>query len=228
MYAAYLARARLAGHVAATTVHAADWTQRATRLTRAFNERFWLEERGWYALGLDGDKRPIDVARLEHGPLPLDRHHRRRTGAAAVAEQLLVAASCSAGWGMRTLADARWSAYNPMSYHNGSVWPHDNAICAAGLLRYGFVEEAQRVASALLDAAQPLRRAACRSCSAASTARSPSPPVAYPTSCSPQAWAAAAPLLLAAQPAALGPVATQEGSVVCTGDAGTVPPAANR
>ncbi len=98
------------------------------------------------------------------------------------------------GWGIRTLASSM-AAYNPMSYHNGSVWPHDNAICAAGLMRYGYVEQAQRVTEAIIDAA------------AAFGYRLPElfcgfdrdefgTPVPYPTSCSPQAWAAAAPLLL--------------------------------
>ena len=84
--------------------------------------------------------------------------------------------------------------YNPISYHCGSVWPHDNAIIAAGLMRYGFVEEAQRVIMGMLDAAMT-QGAACPSCSAAWTAPSSPRVVSYPTSCSPQAWAAASPLL---------------------------------
>jgi hypothetical protein len=98
------------------------------------------------------------------------------------------------GFGIRTLATGM-GAYNPMSYHNGSVWPHDNAICAAGLMRYGFVPQAQQVAGGILEAADKfggrLPELFCgfdRSDFAA--------PVAYPTSCSPQAWAAAAPFLL--------------------------------
>jgi glycogen debranching enzyme len=98
------------------------------------------------------------------------------------------------GWGVRTLATSM-AAYNPMSYHNGSVWPHDNAIIAAGLMRYGYVEHAQRVAAGLVEAA------------AAFSGRLPElfcgfdraefeAPIPYPTSCSPQAWAAASPLLL--------------------------------
>jgi glycogen debranching enzyme len=98
------------------------------------------------------------------------------------------------GFGIRTLA-ADMGAYNPMSYHNGSVWPHDNAICAAGLMRYGFVPQAQQVATGILEAADRfghrLPELFCgfdRGDFAA--------PVSYPTSCSPQAWAAAAPFLL--------------------------------
>jgi len=98
------------------------------------------------------------------------------------------------GWGIRTLA-ASMTAYNPMSYHNGSVWPHDNALCAAGLMRYGFTRHAQRVAEAIFDAAAcfgyRLPELFCRFPRAEHPA-----PVPYPTSCSPQAWAAAAPLQL--------------------------------
>ena len=97
------------------------------------------------------------------------------------------------GWGVRTLA-ASMASYNPMSYHCGSVWPHDTAIAVAGLMRYGFVEDAQRIALALLDAAAAddgrlselftgLERDDVRS------------PVSYPSACSPQAWSAAAPPL---------------------------------
>jgi glycogen debranching enzyme len=113
--------------------------------------------------------------------------------AGSVADQLLSPEMFS-GWGVRTLATAM-GAYNPMSYHNGSVWPHDNAIIAAGLMRYGYVDEAQKVAGGLVEAA------------AAFSGRLPElfcgfdreefqAPIPYPTSCSPQAWAAASPLLL--------------------------------
>ena len=98
------------------------------------------------------------------------------------------------GWGIRTLA-ASMAAYNPMSYHNGSVWPHDNALCAAGLMRYGFTAHAQRVAEAVFDAAAHfgyrLPELFCGFPRGDHLA-----PIPYPTSCSPQAWAAAAPLQL--------------------------------
>jgi glycogen debranching enzyme len=108
-----------------------------------------------------------------------------------VAERLMSPEMFS-GWGVRTLA-SDMGAYNPASYHNGSVWPHDNAIIAAGLLRYGFVEAAQRIATAMMEAAE------------FSAGRLPelfcgfsrdhlAAPVPYPTACSPQAWAATAPI----------------------------------
>ncbi len=102
-------------------------------------------------MGLDRDKTPIDALTSNVG-------HCLWTGivdedkAARVAEVLLSKEMFS-GWGVRTLATTM-GAYNPLSYHNGSVWPHDNAIAAAGLMRYGYVEEAQTIAEAILDAAQ--------------------------------------------------------------------------
>jgi len=96
------------------------------------------------------------------------------------------------GWGIRTLA-ASMTAYNRISYHNGSVWPHDNALCAAGLMRYGFTGHAQRVAEAIFDAAahfgHRLPELFCGFPRSDHLA-----PIPYPASCSPQAWAAAAPL----------------------------------
>ena len=111
-----------------------------------------------------------------------------------VAERLM-SPEMFTGWGIRTLA-SDMGAYNPVSYHNGSVWPHDTAIVATGLMRYGFVEEASRVASGLFDAAKHfggrLPELFC------GFDRSDFPePVPYPTACSPQAWAAAAPVQLA-------------------------------
>jgi glycogen debranching enzyme len=113
--------------------------------------------------------------------------------AAAVAEHLLSPAMFT-GWGVRTLASSM-AAYNPMSYHNGSVWPHDNALIAAGLMRYGFVEHAQRIAGGLIEASTHFGgRLPELFCGFDSTEFES--PIPYPTSCSPQAWAAASPLLL--------------------------------
>jgi glycogen debranching enzyme len=191
VYAAYRARAHFARQ-AGDEATARACTEKAERLKRAFNEAFWLPDREWYAIALDRRKRPVDALASNMG-------HCLWTGivdedkAPAVADRLL-SDDMFSGWGIRTLAGSM-AAYNPMSYHNGSVWPHDNAICAAGLIRYGFVEPAQRVAQAVLSAAscfgQRLPELFC------GFARADFPaPVPYPTSCSPQAWAAAAPLQL--------------------------------
>jgi glycogen debranching enzyme len=168
----------------------ARYLDRAKRLKEAFNRDFWLPEPRGYALGLDADKRPVDALASNMG-------HCLWTGivdddnAPAVAEQLL-SPDLFSGWGIRTLSTSM-RAYNPVSYHNGSVWPHDSALCAAGLMRYGFVDQALQVIDGLLDA------------SASSGGRLPElfagltrsdmpTPVAYPTSCTPQAWASAATL----------------------------------
>jgi glycogen debranching enzyme len=165
---------------------------RAASLKEAFNAAFWLPDRGWFAVGLDRDKRPIDALTSNIG-------HCLWTGivdadkAARVADHLLSPPMFS-GWGVRTLA-ANMGAYNPISYHNGSVWPHDNAIVAAGLMRYGFVEHAQRVAEAVFAAADRLGGRLPELFTGLDRAEFPRP-VGYPTSCIPQAWASAAPLHL--------------------------------
>src|SRR5690606_20003541 len=103
---------------------------------------------GTYALALDGDKRPCRVRSSNAGHV-LFSGIARPDRAARVAATLLSEASFD-GWGVRTIA-AGESRYNPMSYHNGSIWPHDNAIVAAGLARYGFTAGATRIMSAMLD-----------------------------------------------------------------------------
>jgi glycogen debranching enzyme len=99
------------------------------------------------------------------------------------------------GWGIRTMSKTA-TAYSPMSYHNGSVWPHDNALIAAGLKRYGFVGATNRVATALFDTAIHTDDMRLPELFCGFTRRTPNRPVAYPVACSPQAWAAGAPLLL--------------------------------
>jgi glycogen debranching enzyme len=190
-YAAYVARAAMAERTGDAGT-AERWTDRARALRLAFNRDFWLPERGWFALGLDRDKQPIDSLASNMG-------HCLWTGivdedkAAQVAEHLL-SPEMFTGWGVRTLASSM-AAYNPMSYHNGSVWPHDNALIAAGLMRYGYVEHAQRIASSMIDAAACFGgRLPELFCGFDRTEFEK--PIPYPTSCSPQAWAAASPLLL--------------------------------
>ncbi len=189
-YGAYLATAHFAFEVGDTVTYD-RFRAKATQLKAAFNRDFWLEEKGWYAVGLDADKRPIDslTSNIGHclwtGIVDEAKAHR-------VAEKL-VSPSMFSGWGVRTLSKDS-GGYNPISYHCGSVWPHDTAIVAAGLARYGYDGAAQRLIFGLFDAAQ------------AQGGRLPelfsgldrdelSVPVGYPTSCSPQAWAAASPLL---------------------------------
>ncbi len=188
-YAAYVARAHFAEEARDHRTQS-RYLERARQLKEAFNRDFWLPEHGWYALGLDADKHPIDALASNMG-------HCLWTGiidddkAPVVAERLL-SPDLFNGWGIRTLATSM-PAYNPVSYHNGSVWPHDSALCAAGLMRYGFVDAALRVVDGLLGVSAasggPLPELF------AGLARSEMPtPVAYPTSCAPQAWASASAL----------------------------------
>ena len=190
VYGAYLARAHFAFEMGDTATFE-RYRSKATALKRAFNEDFWLEDRGWFAVGLDADKRPIDSLTSNIG-------HCLWTGIVDEEKAPLVAArllspEMFSGWGVRTLG-ASMGGYNPVSYHCGSVWPHDTAITVAGLARYGFVEGAQRVVMALLDAATAQGGRLPELFSGLDRAELPVP-VAYPTSCSPQAWSAASPLL---------------------------------
>jgi glycogen debranching enzyme len=190
VHAAYLARAHLAHDLGdhATRDH---YRAKAAELRRRFNEDFWLDEQGWYALGLDADKRPVDAlaSNMAHclwaEIIDPDR-------AELVARRLLSSEMFS-GWGVRTLASSM-AAYNPVSYHNGSVWPHDNAIAAAGLARYGFTAASHRIIRGQLEVAS---RCGGRlpELFAGFGRDEFGAPAAYPSSCSPQAWAAAAPLL---------------------------------
>jgi glycogen debranching enzyme len=190
VYAAYLARAYFALEAGDLDTHR-RYRAKATELKAAFNRDFWVEKRGWFAMGLDAEKNHIDALASNMG-------HCLWTGivdtdkAALVAERLM-APDMFSGWGIRTLSETA-VGYNPMSYHVGSVWPHDNAIISAGLMRYGFVDEALRVIMGLLEAAalQGHRLPELFG----GLARDDVPfPVPYPSSCSPQAWAAASPLL---------------------------------
>jgi glycogen debranching enzyme len=107
----------------------------------------------------------------------------------------LLAPDMFSGWGVRTLSKSA-AAYNPMSYHNGSIWPHDNAIIGAGLKRYGFAKATNRLATAMFEMAVTVDDMRLPELFCGFTRRSPNRPVAYPVACSPQAWAAGAPFLL--------------------------------
>lgn len=193
VYAALLARAYFAEEQG-DAARCAELRSRAASLRAAFQRDFWVDDdRGGYvALALDGAGRPVEAvtSNMGHclwtGILDPDR-------AAQVADRLL-AEDMFTGWGIRTLS-SRAAAYNPVSYHNGSVWPHDNALIVAGLMRYGLVEHAHRVVDALLDASTH-HGGRLPELMAGTDRATVAVPVSYPTSCIPQAWAAATPLLL--------------------------------
>ncbi|WP_442942712.1 amylo-alpha-1,6-glucosidase [Nocardia sp. NBC_01503] len=195
VYAARMARAEIA-EADGESMLADRLRQQAAEGKRRFTEAFWIPERGWYAVALDRDKRQLDsltsnIAHLLWTGIVDDDH-------AALIVQRLADQDMDCGFGLRTLS-ASMGAFNPMSYHNGSVWPHDTAIAVAGLMRYrhipGAVDLAERLSDGLLDAALAFDgRPPELFCGFPRTQFHS--PVPYPTSCSPQAWASAAPLLL--------------------------------
>ncbi|MFN2322153.1 MAG: glycogen debranching N-terminal domain-containing protein [Trueperaceae bacterium] len=167
---------------------ATAWTARAEALRTRFHAAFWLAELGTYALALDGAKRPLAVRTSDAGHLLWTGIVPEAVAPSVVAD--LMGPALWSGWGVRTLGlDA--DRYNAVSYHNGSVWPHDTALCAAGFARYGFDAEARRVRAALYDlaAGEPDHRLPEL---VAGYPRDEGPPVPYPAACRPQAWAAAA------------------------------------
>jgi glycogen debranching enzyme len=163
----------------------------AAELKERFNRDYWIEDRGYYALSLDADGSQVDAlsSNIGHllwsGIVDADR-------AGSVVDHLM-SPQLFSGWGVRTLGMDEWR-YNPVGYHVGTVWPFDNSFIAWGLRRYGYRDEAARIAAGILDAAQffsfrlpeafgGYERALTRH------------PVHYPTACSPQAWSTGAPLL---------------------------------
>jgi glycogen debranching enzyme len=172
---------------------AASLQAQAVSLRKHFEEKFWVEDLSVYALALDGQKQPCRVISSNSGQVLL-------TGIASperarrVADTLLSPAVFS-GWGIRTVAMSA-ARYNPMSYHNGSVWPHDNGLIAMGMARYGLKQAAAEVFGALFDAASymDLRRLPELFCGFVRRQRNA--PTQYPVACAPQAWASATTLSL--------------------------------
>jgi glycogen debranching enzyme len=187
--AAKLARSR--GHAKENR----DWRARAMRLRSRFDDAFWCDDIGMFALALDGRKQPCRVRASNPG-------HCLFSGIATVRRARKVAAMLMgdvmfAGWGVRTVA-AGEARYNPMSYHNGSVWPHDNALIASGLGRYGFTDRAARIMSAMLDLSQWVDSNRLPELICGFHRRGGESPTLYPVACAPQAWASAAAYMLLA------------------------------
>ncbi len=175
--------------------------RRADGLKARFNRDFWIPDREYFAIALDGDKRQVDSLTSNIGKL-LWSGIVDADKAEAVRRHLMSDRMFS-GWGVRTMAEGM-EGYNPIEYHNGTVWPHDNSFVMAGLRRYGFAEDAARIAYALLEAATYFewrlpevfagyRRSLTRF------------PVEYPTASSPQAWVTGTPLLLLREVLGLDP-----------------------
>jgi glycogen debranching enzyme len=189
VYAAKSALERVSANLGRSSL-AERLKQEADALRRNFEQKFWCERLGTYSVALDGDKRPCEVETSNAGHLlfcgiaNLER-------ARSVASNLLNANNFS-GWGIRTLGTDQ-ARYNPMSYHNGSVWPHENGLIALGFAHYGMKDAAATLFDSIFDVAthQELRRLPELFCGF--MRKKNRGPTSYPVACSPQAWAAAAP-----------------------------------
>ena len=191
-YTAWRAGAMLAAALGRTD-QSATFRSHAELLQARFESAFWCDELSTYVLALDGDKRPCQVRTSNAGQclfsgVVLPERARR------VAQTLLAPESFS-GWGIRTLASTE-ARYNPMGYHNGCIWPHDNALIAQGFSQYGMAEEAARVFGGMFDAAMyfDLHRVPELFCGF--PREQGEGPILYPVACAPQAWSAASVFLL--------------------------------
>ena len=165
----------------------------ADELRARFDEAFWIDERGgFYALALDGQKRPVDSRSSNMGHL-LWSGIALPERVAPTVDQLL-SEDMWTGWGIRTMA-ADAAAFNPISYHNGTVWPHDTSLAAWGLARHGYTGEARRIGRALVEAAAHFNWSLPEVFAGYTRHETPFP-IAYPTAARPQAWAAGTPILL--------------------------------
>jgi glycogen debranching enzyme len=190
-YDARVRTARLAREVWDDAPLANRLERDARTLRERFNRDFWIESRGHYALALDGEKRQVDAMTsnvghlLWSGIVPKDR--------AALLTRRLMSSDMFTGWGIRTMSSAE-AGYNPIEYHNGTVWPHDSAFVAEGMRRYGHREEASHLALMLIQAADAFEYR-LPEVFAGFSREETGAPVEYPTASRPQAWAAGAPLL---------------------------------
>jgi glycogen debranching enzyme len=191
-YDAKLRGARLARLVWNDAAYAERLEREANDLKRRFNRDFWIADRGYFAIALDADGSQVDSLASNNGLL-LWSGIVDGSKAKSVVDHLMGPRLYS-GWGVRTLAEGE-GLYNPIGYHLGTVWPFDNSFIAWGLRRYGYKEEAARIASDILEAAALFDGRLPEAFGGYDRALTKYP-VQYPTACSPQAWSTGAPLLL--------------------------------
>jgi glycogen debranching enzyme len=192
VYAAKLAASRLS-LMLGDSACSARLEREAVQLRDKFEEAFWCEDLGVYAIALDGKKRPCRVRSSNAGHClftNIARHEKAR-----VLSQTLLGPTFFSGWGVRTVAEGE-VRYNPLSYHNGSVWPHDNALIAAGLARYGYKKLSGKILLSLMDVSSTMDLHRLPELYCGLGRRPEEGPTLYPVACSPQAWAAAAPFLV--------------------------------
>lgn len=192
IFEAKLKAARLA-EVLGKNAEAERLRQAAQQLKSRFHRAFWCEDLGTYAIALDGRKRPCSVRASNAGQCLFSGIAEPDT-AVRIKDGLLSEAFFS-GWGVRTLASSE-ARYNPMSYHNGSIWPHDNAMIAFGFARYGFKSAALRILTALFDASLRMELNRLPELYCGFNRRRGEGPTLYPVACNPQAWSSAAAFFL--------------------------------
>jgi glycogen debranching enzyme len=189
-YAARLGLAEISREVWGDDAYADRLEHAAASLRRAFDAAFWCPQHDWYALALDADKVRVDslASNIGHllwtGIAAPERHDRLA--------ELLLDRDLFSGWGVRTVARSM-HGYNPIEYHTGTVWPHDTAIACAGLARGGYTEGARTLFGAMIDLAGRFNWR-LPEVIAGFEREQTAIPVLYPTACSPQAWAAGAPV----------------------------------
>jgi glycogen debranching enzyme len=165
----------------------------ASELARRFDKTFWSPQRSYYAMALDGEKKPLEVVSSNPGHLLWSRIINRER--ARVVTQRMMQDDMFSGWGWRTMSQSE-KVFNPLSYHRGSVWPHDNSLIAHGMALNEFRDPALRVLTALFQAALEFRDYRLPELFCGVQRRPYDEPVHYPVSCSPQAWASGAPFLI--------------------------------
>lgn len=166
---------------------AGELRAQAQALKSRFNEAFWMPAERCYALALDRDKHQVDAVSSNAGQCLFGEIADGKKARQLV--NRLMQPDIFSGWGIRTLSKTS-ANYNPMAYHNGTVWPHDNALIATGFRRYGYTEEAIRLVSSIFDAAVTFDDQRLPELFCGFSRRFPHPPVTYPVTCSPQSWAA--------------------------------------
>jgi glycogen debranching enzyme len=201
-YDAKVRGARLARLVWRDPAFAEDLERQAADLKRRFNRDFWVEDGEYFAIALDADGRQVDSLTSNNGHLLWSGIVDKAKAKAVVGQ--LMGERLFSGWGVRTLAVGE-GRYNPIGYHNGTIWPFDNSFVAWGLRRYGFKAEAARVAAGILEAAEFFEGRLPEAFGGYPRSMTKYP-VQYPTACSPQAWSTGAPLLLLATMLGLEPV----------------------
>lgn len=179
----------------------------SAELTRRIEKSFWLPKEGFYAMGLDAQKRPLEVISSNPGHLLFTRAIARDRARAVV--QRFMRDDVQSGWGWRTMARSE-KVFNPLSYHRGSVWPHDNSLTAHGMALYGFREEVKQIFTALYQAALNFRDYRLPELFCGVQRHEYDEPVHYPVSCSPQAWASGTFFLLLTSVLGIRPSASRK------------------